>query len=48
MTTYECKDCGKPAQVKNGALVRDCQCSAPVIANLKAHATGEAKVASAR
>lgn len=48
MTTYECKSCGSPATVRNGVLVRDCHCDAPIIANLKAHATGESKVASAR
>lgn len=48
MTTYECKDCGKPVQIKNATPVRVCGCSAPIIANIKAHATGEAKVASAR
>jgi hypothetical protein len=48
VTTYECKACGKPATFRNGYLARDCQCNAPIIANLKATATGESQVASGR
>ena len=40
MTTYTCTKCGKVLPVVNGAPLRDA-CAAPIIANLKAHATGE-------
>jgi hypothetical protein len=40
MTTYTCQQCNKPARVEGGAVVRSCTCTAPVIANLTATATG--------
>jgi DNA-directed RNA polymerase subunit RPC12/RpoP len=46
MTTYVCSGCGKPVEVKDGAVIRPCKCDAPVIANLKARATGESRAAS--
>lgn len=51
MTTYTCKECGKPVERrKDGEFVRaDCPngqgCNAPIVAHLKAHATGESRVA---
>jgi len=48
MTTYECKECGKPVEVKNGTLVRMCGHSGPILANIKATATGESQVATGR
>lgn len=44
MTTFTCKACGKAVKVEDGKPVRDCKCDAPVIAHLKAHATGEGGV----
>lgn len=42
MTTYECKECGKPVDLVDGELVRTCEHhDATIIANLTAHATGE-------
>lgn len=41
MTTYECKRCGAPAEVKDGEIVRTCECADAVTANLTAHATGQ-------
>jgi endogenous inhibitor of DNA gyrase (YacG/DUF329 family) len=46
MTTYTCKECGKPVERgKDGAFVHNCSCNAPIIADMKATATGEASVA---
>ena len=44
MTTYTCQKCGTAATVENGVVVRGCACAAPVIANIKAHATGQGGV----
>lgn len=40
MTTYTCAQCGKPLPLVNGSPQRTCGCNAPIIANMKAHATG--------
>lgn len=40
MTTYTCKACGTPAPLINGVVVPACKCAAPIVAHLKAHATG--------
>lgn len=40
MTTYSCQACSAPAIVINGSVIRGCTCTAPIIANIKAHATG--------
>jgi hypothetical protein len=46
MTTYECKECGAEVRLVDGELVRTCDHEhAPILANMTAHATGEAKVA---
>jgi hypothetical protein len=48
MTRYTCKTCGAPAQIKDDAVVKSCACDAPIIAHLKATATGEAWVAKGK
>jgi uncharacterized OB-fold protein len=45
MTTYTCKECGK---VIADPAKRDCNCNAPIIAHLKATATGESSVAKGK
>jgi DNA-directed RNA polymerase subunit RPC12/RpoP len=40
MTVYRCAHCSAPAKVEAGVVVRTCACSAKVIADLKAKATG--------
>lgn len=44
MTTYTCAKCGKLLPVVNGTPVRD-GCQSPIIANIKAHATGAGSAA---
>jgi len=47
MTYFTCKACGKPVKVEHGKVVRtDCapSCDAPVIAHMRASATGEGGV----
>lgn len=39
MTIYTCTKCGRTLPVVGGAPQRD-GCSAPIIANIRAHATG--------
>jgi hypothetical protein len=41
VTTYQCAACAAPAKVEAGVIVRTCACQAPVLANLKATATGQ-------
>lgn len=41
--TYTCSKCSKPATVRDGIVYRTCQCNGPVIAHMKAHATGESR-----
>jgi uncharacterized Zn finger protein (UPF0148 family) len=49
MTTYTCKECGKPVtRTEDGGIVRNCNCNAPIIAHLAATATGEALVAKGK
>lgn len=49
MTTYKCKDCGKPvSRSSDGAFVRPCGCDAAIIADLKATARGASAVAGGR
>ncbi len=49
MTTYTCKDCGKPvARTKDGEIVRSCKCEAPVIAHLSAVARGASAMAGGK
>lgn len=44
MTTYRCQQCGAPATVANGAVLRTCACAnSVVVASIKAHATGKSK-----
>lgn len=45
MTTYTCAQCGKSLPIANGAPQRACSCNAPIIAHLKAHATGAGSMA---
>lgn len=45
MTTYTCAKCGKVLPVVNGAPQRACKCDAPIIADIKAHATGAGSMA---
>jgi uncharacterized Zn finger protein (UPF0148 family) len=49
MTTYTCKECGKPVtRTPDGGIVRPCNCDAPIIAHLSAVARGEASVADSK
>ena len=49
MTTYKCKDCGKPvSRTGDGEFVRPCGCEAPIIADLKATARGVSAMAGSR
>lgn len=49
MTTYSCKQCGKPVtRSPDGEIVRSCKCDAPVIAHLSAVARGVAAVAGGK
>jgi len=48
VTTYTCKSCGKPVEVKGGVVKRHCGCDAGIVANIKATATGESQVATGR
>jgi hypothetical protein len=45
-TTYKCKECGEVVQVnEDGTVTRFCEHSeAVIVADLKAHATGQASV----
>jgi uncharacterized Zn finger protein (UPF0148 family) len=45
---YTCRDCGAPAYVKDGKVVRSCSHTVPVIASMTAVATGEGKVSNAK
>jgi hypothetical protein len=36
-----CKECGKEAKIVEGNLVKECECKAPVIAEMKAEVIGE-------
>lgn len=40
MDGYACKECGKPAEVKDGKVIKSCDCKAPVIAHMSATITG--------
>lgn len=40
MTTYTCKACNAQASVLQGAVVPNCKCAAPIIAHLRAVASG--------
>ena len=42
MTTYTCAKCSLPAVIKDGQIRRACACESPLIAHLKATATGTA------
>lgn len=44
MTTYECSECGAEAKVIDGVVVRTCEHTAPIIANLEAVVYGESAV----
>lgn len=44
MTLYTCQSCKAPAAVLNGVVQRSCACTAPVVAHLKAVATGQGGV----
>jgi DNA-directed RNA polymerase subunit RPC12/RpoP len=49
MTRYTCKECGKEIKrTSDGGVIRDCGCDAPIIAHLKATATGESSVAKGK
>lgn len=41
---YQCKECGSPAVMKDGVLVRSCGHTGTVIATLEAHVTGNGAV----
>lgn len=44
MTTYRCQQCGAPATVANGVVLRTCSCgNSVVVASIQARATGESK-----
>jgi hypothetical protein len=40
MTSYTCRACHAPATVAQGRVLRTCACLAPIIAHLKAVASG--------
>lgn len=40
MARYTCKDCGKPAVVDDGGVIRLCEHTGPVIAHMTAVARG--------
>jgi hypothetical protein len=44
MTTYTCKECGKPAKIVNGEAVKECSHKGGLIAHLSAVATGNGGV----
>jgi uncharacterized Zn finger protein (UPF0148 family) len=44
MTTYHCSECGAPATVEDGEVIRTCEHEAPVIADIQAVASGESAV----
>lgn len=44
MTEYKCKKCGAPVRVMDGQIVRQCDCDAPVTANISAIARGDGGV----
>jgi hypothetical protein len=44
MTEYKCKECGFYVSVVDGQIVRQCDCDAPVIANISAIARGDGGV----
>lgn len=49
MTTYTCKECGKPvSRTADGEFVRPCDCNGPVIAHLKAVARGASAMAGGK
>jgi DNA-directed RNA polymerase subunit RPC12/RpoP len=49
MTRYTCKECGKTVnRTDDGAMIRECNCNAPIIAHLKATATGKASMAKGK
>lgn len=43
-TTYHCAECGKPATVEGGEVIRTCEHDGKVIANIEAVATGQSQV----
>lgn len=45
MTRYTCTKCGAVLPVVNGQPQRTCSCNAPIIADIKAHATGAGSMA---
>lgn len=46
-TGYSCKECGAPATLVDGAIVRTCSHTGTVIAAMSAHVTGTGGVAEA-
>jgi len=44
MTTYTCKECGKPAKIINGNPVAPCGHKGGLVAHLTAVATGDGGV----